>query len=46
MAKAELPSEGKAASPQGILLAYKPAARRALARVKLARTRHAVAAAR
>ncbi len=46
MAKAELTATEKAASPHAVVLAYKPAARRAVARLKLARKRHAVAAAR
>jgi hypothetical protein len=46
MAKAEVTADQKPVSSQAVVLAYKPAAKRAMARMKLTRGRQAVAAAR
>jgi hypothetical protein len=47
MAKAEMAAEHNAGATQAVVLAYKPAAKRAAVRAtKQPRTRHAVAAAR
>jgi hypothetical protein len=47
MAKVEMAPEHRLTSPQAVVLSYKPAVKRALARtMKIERTRHAVAAAR
>ena len=48
MAKMEMAPEHRVTSPQAVVLSYKPAAKRALARptMKVGRTRHAIAAAR